>query len=71
MSHHYGETLVKAEVFRNTFFVEMASHQNKATVTLTGPLQGVYESDPQKSVSLQDAERLGREVAHVLANFFR
>jgi hypothetical protein len=69
MSHHFGETLVKAAVLERTFTVEMGNHQNETTVTLNGPVQGIFENR-QRKITKDEAERLGREVAHLLARFF-
>ncbi len=63
--HHYGEAAVKVELSENTFRILLQNHITGAKITVSGPIEGVFESEERK-LDQMSAENLGRELAHFL-----
>ncbi len=68
--HHYGEDAVRADISAVGFTIIVKNHVTGAEITVTGPLQGVYE-DASKKMDQGGAEHLGRELAHFARNILR
>ena len=66
--HHYGEQYVKAEVSENKFNIVIRNHVTGAEITLSGPVEGIYEA-PERKLDQGNALELGREIAHFLSNY--
>jgi hypothetical protein len=65
--HHYGEQFVKAHVdkSKSVFNITLTNHVTGAQLSLTGPLNGVFETE-EKVMDQAAAEELGRKMAHFL-----
>jgi hypothetical protein len=63
--HHHGEDAVSVEVSSSGFGIELQSHVSGATVTISGPIHGVFEN-PNHAMDQNAAIRLGEEIAHTM-----
>jgi hypothetical protein len=63
--HHFGEDAVQTTVSGQRFFIVMRHHTTGAEVHVNGPIRGVFEQ-PDRVMTTQEAEHLGRELVHVL-----
>jgi len=63
--HHYGEAFTTAKVEGNSFKIQCTNHVTGAVVTLSGPVQGVFEASDEE-VDLPFANNLARKLAHFL-----
>jgi hypothetical protein len=66
--HHYGENAVKVEITHSEFIITLTNHHSGAEIQLRGPREGVFESN-NRVLTIQEAKRLGDEVAHLLRQF--
>lgn len=63
--HHYGEAGVRVAVSEWGFMIELRNHVSDATITVTGPIQGIFE-DQSRPIDEESAMYLGRELAHAM-----
>lgn len=68
--HHYGEDAVKVKVFQNSFQILIRNHVTGAEITISGPLEGVFENKERK-LDQFGVEHLGNEFAHFLRDILK
>lgn len=63
--HHYGGMDVKVYITENNFTILLRNHITEAQITVSGPIEGVFETKERK-LDQTGAENLGRKISHVL-----
>jgi hypothetical protein len=63
--HHYDEDAVQAWVTEDGFRIELENHVSGATITVLGPLRGVFE-DPEQQMDEASAMQIGQEFAQMM-----
>lgn len=62
---HYGKMPVEVRMYGNTFNIFLKNHMTGAVITISGPIEGVFESK-ERILDQKTAEELGSEIADVL-----
>ncbi len=70
MAHHYGEDAVTVNVSDTTFTIVLGNHVTGAQITITGPVQGVFETR-RKVMNRARAQELGQALAHFIRDVLK
>ncbi len=68
--HHYGEKYTRSTVGGGVFEIQCENHVTGAVVTLSGPVDGVFEREGDV-IDEATAEQLGRRLAAFLRENLR